>query len=75
VVLDQRVVQPRHSVEADDAETHRTCVRGFGGPGYIRRFAVERLYPDAKITQIWKGTQQVQRMTIMWDVIRKGAQA
>jgi hypothetical protein len=34
----------------------------FGGSGYIRGFEVERLYRDAKITQIYEGTNQVQRM-------------
>ncbi len=40
------------------------AVQVFGGSGYIRGFEVERLYRDAKITQIYEGTNQVQRMVI-----------
>ena len=36
----------------------------FGGSGYIRGFEVERLYRDAKITQIYEGTNQIQRKII-----------
>jgi alkylation response protein AidB-like acyl-CoA dehydrogenase len=32
--------------------------------GYIRGMEVERLYRDAKITQIYEGTNQIQRMLI-----------
>jgi alkylation response protein AidB-like acyl-CoA dehydrogenase len=35
-----------------------------GGMGYIRGVEVERLYRDAKITQIYEGTNQIQRMII-----------
>ena len=37
------------------------AVQLFGGSGYIRGFEVERLYRDAKITQIYEGTNQIQR--------------
>jgi len=40
------------------------AVQIFGGSGYIRGFEVERLYRDAKITQIYEGTNQIQRMII-----------
>jgi alkylation response protein AidB-like acyl-CoA dehydrogenase len=49
------------------------AVQIFGGSGYIRGFEVERLYRDAKITQIYEGTQQIQRMVIARDLIRNGA--
>jgi acyl-CoA dehydrogenase len=35
-----------------------------GGYGYIRDFPVERFMRDAKITQIWEGTNQVHRQLI-----------
>ena len=35
-----------------------------GGYGYIRDYRVERLMRDAKITQIWEGTNQVHRQLI-----------
>jgi len=49
---------------ASDAAVTRTAdaVQIHGGSGYIRGVRVERLYRDAKITQIYEGTNQVQRM-------------
>ncbi|MEZ5670786.1 MAG: acyl-CoA dehydrogenase family protein [Alphaproteobacteria bacterium] len=40
------------------------AIQVFGGSGYIRGFEVERLYRDAKITQIYEGTNQIQRTII-----------
>ena len=40
------------------------CVQMFGGYGYIRDNRAERLMRDAKITQIWEGTNQVHRQLI-----------
>lgn len=45
----------------------RTCtdaVQLFGGYGYTKEFRVERLMRDAKITQIWEGTNQIHRQLI-----------
>jgi alkylation response protein AidB-like acyl-CoA dehydrogenase len=62
---------------AGDMAVARTAdaVQVFGGSGYIRGFEVERLYRDAKITQIYEGTQQVQRMIIARELMKKGARA
>jgi alkylation response protein AidB-like acyl-CoA dehydrogenase len=47
----------------DAAVAHSAnAVQIFGGTGYIRGFEVERLYRDAKITQIYEGTNQIQRV-------------
>ena len=35
----------------------------FGGYGYIREYPMERMMRDAKITEIYEGTSQVQRMS------------
>jgi len=51
------------------------AVQFFGGSGYIRGFEVERLYRDAKITQIYEGTQQIQRTIIARELLKNGAQA
>ncbi len=40
------------------------AVQLFGGAGYIADYRVERLLRDAKITQIWEGTNQVHRQLI-----------
>ena len=46
------------------------AVQIFGGSGYIRGFEVERLYRDAKITQIYEGTNQIQRTIIARELLR-----
>ena len=60
---------------ASDMAVSRTsdAVQVFGGSGYIRGFEVERLYRDAKITQIYEGTNQIQRMIIARELLKKGA--
>ncbi|MFK7764335.1 MAG: acyl-CoA dehydrogenase family protein [Roseobacter sp.] len=62
---------------ASDMAVARTAdaVQVFGGAGYIRGFEVERLYRDAKITQIYEGTNQVQRMIIARELIKHGSRA
>jgi len=50
---------------SDAAVAHtQNAVQVHGGMGYIRGVTVERLYRDAKITQIYEGTNQIQRMII-----------
>ncbi len=49
------------------------AVQIFGGSGYIRGFEVERLYRDAKITQIYEGTNQIQRSIIARELLAQGA--
>ena len=40
------------------------CVQALGGYGYIREYPVEKFMRDAKITQIYEGTNQIQRVVI-----------
>ena len=40
------------------------CVQIHGGYGYITETGVERLMRDAKITQIYEGTSEIQRVVI-----------
>jgi alkylation response protein AidB-like acyl-CoA dehydrogenase len=40
------------------------AVQLFGGYGYTKDFPVERFMRDAKITQIYEGTNQIQRVVI-----------
>jgi alkylation response protein AidB-like acyl-CoA dehydrogenase len=62
---------------AGDTAVSRTAdaVQIFGGSGYIRGFEVERLYRDAKITQIYEGTNQIQRMIIARELVKNGARS
>ncbi|MDR3588055.1 MAG: acyl-CoA dehydrogenase [Negativicutes bacterium] len=46
------------------------AVQIFGGYGYSREYPVERLMRDAKITQIYEGTNQAQRMVIAGNILR-----
>lgn len=56
---------------ASDAAVARTAdaVQIHGGTGYIRGVTVERLYRDAKITQIYEGTNQIQRMIMARELL------
>ena len=46
------------------------CVQLLGGYGYTREYPVERMMRDAKITEIYEGTSEVQRMVIAGDVLK-----
>lgn len=47
------------------------AVQLFGGYGYVRDYPVERMMRDAKITQIYEGTNQVQRLVIFRNLLLK----
>jgi alkylation response protein AidB-like acyl-CoA dehydrogenase len=47
------------------------AVQVFGGYGYTKEFPVERFMRDAKITQIYEGTNQIQRMIIAQQLLGK----
>jgi len=46
------------------------CVQVLGGYGYISDYPVERMMRDAKITQIYEGTNQIQRVVIARSLLR-----
>jgi alkylation response protein AidB-like acyl-CoA dehydrogenase len=48
------------------------AVQVLGGNGYTREYPVERLFRDAKVTQIFEGTNQIQRMVIGRALTREG---
>lgn len=71
--------QDRFSVEAAEAKLFAAevamdvttkCVQLLGGYGYIREYEVERMMRDAKITEIYEGTSEVQRMVISGDLLK-----
>jgi alkylation response protein AidB-like acyl-CoA dehydrogenase len=48
------------------------AVQVMGGYGYIDEFPVERMMRDAKITQLYEGTQQIQRLVLARSLLGKG---
>ncbi|XQP84572.1 MAG: acyl-CoA dehydrogenase [Candidatus Pollutiaquabacter aromativorans] len=52
-------------------EVTTEAVQIHGGYGYVKEFHVERLMRDAKITQIYEGTSEVQRIVISREIIGK----
>ena len=47
------------------------AVQIFGGYGYMKDYPVERLFRDAKLTQIFEGTNQIQRLIIAREMIKE----
>ena len=71
--------QKSYSVEAAQAKLFAAetamdvttkCVQLMGGYGYIREYEVERMMRDAKITEIYEGTSEVQRMVISRALVK-----
>jgi alkylation response protein AidB-like acyl-CoA dehydrogenase len=57
---------------AETAMTLATqAVQMHGGYGYTREFAVERYFRDAKITEIYEGTSEIQRLVIASQLLRE----
>jgi alkylation response protein AidB-like acyl-CoA dehydrogenase len=48
------------------------CVQIFGGRGYMREYAVERLYRELRVDRIWEGTSEIQRLAIANELIKRG---
>jgi len=70
----------RHSVESSMAKllasdvanrAAREAVQVFGGYGYIEEFPVERHFRDAKITEIYEGTSEIQRLVIAGGLLKE----
>jgi butyryl-CoA dehydrogenase len=55
-------------------EVSTNAVQIFGGFGYCRDYPVEKFMRDAKITQIYEGTNQIQRTIIGLELIKESAQ-
>ena len=74
-----KATQKSYSVEAAMAKLYAAevamevttkCVQLHGGYGYIKEYNVERMMRDAKITEIYEGTSEVQRMVISADLLK-----
>lgn len=51
-------------------EASRDCVQIYGGYGYMQEYGVERLMRDAKITQIYEGTSEIQEVVIGRELLK-----
>jgi alkylation response protein AidB-like acyl-CoA dehydrogenase len=51
-------------------EVTNDAIQILGGYGYMKEYPAERLMRDAKITQIYEGTNQIQRLVIARDLLR-----
>ena len=50
----------------------RVCsaaIQTFGGYGYLKDFPVERIYRDVRVTQIYEGASDIQRMVIARSLV------
>ncbi len=50
------------------------CIQIHGGYGYVKDYIAERLYRDARITEIYEGTSEVQRLVIATSVLSEYAE-
>src|SRR4029077_6882345 len=47
------------------------AIQIMGGYGYTKEFPLERYYRDAKVTEIYEGTSEIQRLVIARDLLGK----
>jgi cyclohexane-1-carbonyl-CoA dehydrogenase len=47
------------------------AVQVLGGYGYLKDCAVERMFRDAKLTQIFEGTNEIQRLVIARELLKE----
>ena len=47
------------------------AIQVLGGYGYMKDFQVERMFRDAKLTQIFEGTNQIQRLVIAREIMKE----
>ncbi|MCX7879851.1 MAG: acyl-CoA dehydrogenase [Ignavibacteria bacterium] len=52
-------------------EITREAVQIHGGYGYVREYHVERMMRDAKVTEIYEGTSEIQQLVIAKEIIKK----
>jgi len=52
-------------------EVTTDAVQIFGGYGYMKDYPIEKYMRDAKITQIYEGTNQIQRLVVARNLVRE----
>ena len=60
-----------HATEAATWITHQ-AIQIHGGYGYVKEYAVERYYRDARIMEIYEGTSEIQRLVIARSLLQDG---
>jgi len=60
-----------YSTEAATWVTHQ-AIQVHGGYGYVKEYAVERYYRDARVMEIYEGTSEIQRLVIARSLLRDG---
>jgi alkylation response protein AidB-like acyl-CoA dehydrogenase len=63
-----------YATEAATYVTHQ-AVQIHGGYGYVKDYAVERYYRDARVMEIYEGTSEIQRLVIARSLLRDGVKA
>ncbi len=63
-----------YTTEAATWVTHQ-AIQVHGGYGYVKEYAVERYYRDARVMELYEGTSEIQRLVIARSVLRDGVRA
>jgi butyryl-CoA dehydrogenase len=48
----------------------KNAIQVHGGNGYVTEYPVERFFRDAKITEIYEGTSEIQRLVIAGSLLK-----
>ncbi|MFL5733385.1 MAG: acyl-CoA dehydrogenase [Chloroflexia bacterium] len=70
----QAAMAKLHASEAATKASHM-ALQVHGGYGYLKDFPVERLYRDARITELYEGTSEIQRLVISSMTLKEGRPA
>ncbi len=68
--FDRESAQAKLYASSVAMKTTVEAVQVHGGYGYVKEYHVERLMRDAKITQIYEGTSEIQKIVISRDILR-----
>ena len=66
----QLAAEAKYFAATNASDVTRRCLQLYGGYGYTREYPIERMMRDAKITEIYEGTSEVQMMVIGGALVR-----